>query len=101
MPNTYLYRLSSGIQIKVSDNLGPFNEWEESPPSNKLVVSSGMLGSQVPPKICTSAPLANPQPVVTLHGASWNSEVGATGQATVHLGVNTPGNQTWTLVEVD
>ena len=35
--------------------------------------------------------------MITLLGASWDSEEGDTGEATVHLGINTPSKQRWEL----
>ena len=98
MASIYIYALSGGIRLKVTDSIGPLNEWEEVGNSGKLIITSGLLKTGcVPPKVCTSAPLSNPHEVVTLHDASWASEVGNTGAATVHLGTGTPGSQTWTL----
>lgn len=93
MATTYIYTLSGGITIEVTDNIGPINEWNEVGDSGKLLVNGGTLNSNVPPKVCTD----KGQVVLTLHDASWDSEVGDTGRATVIASQNTPTNQTWRL----
>lgn len=101
MATHYFYNLSGGIVLRISYNIGPFNEWEEVGHSGKLLVSSGMVSSTVPPIICTSAPTANAQEIVVLHGASWDSKVGDQGNAEVPLGVGTPPKQNWQLTKIE
>ena len=36
--------------------------------------------------------------MITLLGASWASKEGDTGEATVHLGINTPSKQRWEFI---
>ena len=99
MPDKYVFRLSSGIVLTVTDELGLPNTWEETPPTDKLPVTGGNLGKDLPPMICMS-PGGAPAPVVTLHDATWDSKKGDTGKANVHLGIGTPSEQTWALVTV-
>ena len=93
MASRYRYSLSGGIIIEVIDNWGPLNEWKEVGESGKLLDTEGGLQSTVPPTVCT----VRGQPVITLLGAGWASKEGDTGEATVHLGINTPSKQRWKL----
>jgi len=100
MADEYIYELSDGITLKISDNVGPINEWEAMEGREKLIVGKGLVEAKDAGIVCTSAPLANPIPVVTLYGASWESEEGDTGDAKVHAGRGTSSNQTWRLTSV-
>ena len=93
MAGRYRYSLSEGIIIEVIDNWGLLNEWKEVGESGKLLDTEGGLQSTVPLKVCT----LRGQPVITLLGASWDSEEEDTGEATVHFGINPPSKRRWKL----
>ena len=100
MVDDYIYKLSKGITLKISDNIGPINEWEVMEGRDKLIVGKGFVETEDSGIVCTSAPLSNSIPVVSLFGASWDSEENDTGDAKIHAGRGTSSKQSWELISV-
>lgn len=100
MPDIYTFNLSEGITLEVNDERGPINTWRATRARDKLIVTSGNVSVTGEGMLLKSA-TAGYQTVVTLHGASWDSSAGNSGDATIHLGQGTPGSQGWSLESVD
>lgn len=97
MADNYYFELDDGgVTIIVVDELGPINTWRSTPFDNCLIVPSGVLDSSSDDFIC-KAGHSNNEPIITLYGAGWDSEVGDTGSAKGHL-VSGCSPSSWTLV---
>lgn len=85
-----------GASLVLEHDALPPDTWNDAALSPKLVISSGVVDSSDSSKlVCQSVP--DNVPVVTLVGASWNSQVGDTGNGTCDLCKNTPDPQSWSV----
>ena len=100
MADNYYYKLNDGgVTLKVVDEIGPFNTWEDiTQPNDCIIVPSGIVTEIRSPQklVCQSGP-PDGAPVVTLYGASWATKVGDTGIAEGHL-VNGCSPTSWEMV---
>ena len=98
MSTTYRFAIAPcGADLEVIHNLVTPNEWEDKAQSPCLVSPGGGVdGSQSDRLVCHAGIDGNP-PVITLIGATWNSNPGDTGVATCDLCTQTPNQQAWTL----
>ena len=100
MATTYTYELNDGnLKILVVDELGPLNTWSSAPTPNCLVIDSGAVDAEPFGQIL-KAGVSPYSPVLTLKGASWDSEVGDEGDVEAHL-VDGCNPTRWVLRNVD
>ena len=98
MTTKYVFQLDNDdMKIIVNDETGPFNTWESSPKSNCLLVESGKVAIEDKGFVCRTN-IAGYHVMLTLFGANWDSEVGATGTVEFNGSKCRSGN--WELIEV-
>ena len=86
---------SKVLHLVLRDVPGPLNEWEEKPPSDILVVSSGSVTTDATGQRCFSGGSSSTL-ALTLFKASW-SMTPDTGDAELFLYVNSSPYYTWKL----
>ena len=99
MSTDYYYELDDGgIEIVVADEFLVPNTWRvERQDSDCLLITTGVVNVRTLGKICHSGP-PNNEPVVTLFGASWESNPGDSGRAEAHF-TNGCSPKNWTLIK--
>ena len=101
MSTTYVFQVTPcGARLALEHNLIMPDTWTDTAAAPTLIVAGGFVDSSQPGRIiCHSGPDDN-APVVTLIGATWDSQVGESGAATCDLCQNTPNSQTWLLASI-
>ena len=99
MTTKYYYELDDGgVELLVIDELGPINTWKDTTqPNDCLIIPGGIVSLRNDSKILHSGPPDN-APVVTLHGATWDSSVGDSGSVEGHL-IDRCSPTQWTLTK--
>lgn len=103
MADYYYFEINSGdVTIKVVDELGPINSWEDiTQPNDCITIGNGTVDDRDNPnRLILHTGLPNKEPIITLHSAGWDSKIGDTGRAELHVsGDCTP--TTWTLKRIE
>lgn len=100
MATSYHYKLNDGnLTIIVVDELGPLNTWSSKPAPNCLVIESGAVDKEPIGLICKAA-VSPYSPVLTLKGATWDSEVGDEGDVETHLASGCDPTR-WVITKID
>ncbi|GGC71129.1 hypothetical protein GCM10010994_32040 [Chelatococcus reniformis] len=99
---TYIYELTERVEpsnilvIRVKDDIGIPNTWEERPPSNILIVSKGTVLTDGEGHHCRSGN----QEVLVIRGGGWSAGK-KSGEAELFLYHNSTPYFDWVLTKVE